>query len=67
MAQEKVKWFNSSKGYGFIEQEGGGSDIFIHISEVERSGNSRLDDGQMVSFDIESKNGKYSAINLQLI
>ena len=67
MAQGKVKWFNSSKGYGFIEQEGGGSDIFIHISEVERSGNSRLDDGQMVSFDIESKNGKYSAINLQLI
>jgi CspA family cold shock protein len=67
MAQGKVKWFNLTKGYGFIASEDDAGDIFIHISEVERSGNSRLDDGQMVSFDIESKNGKYSAINLQLI
>ena len=63
----RVKWFDPKKGYGFLEPEDWSKDVFIHISEVERSGNSRLDDGQMVSYDIESKNGKYSAVNLKLI
>jgi len=67
MTQGKVKWFNASKGYGFIAPEDGTSDVFIHISELENAGHDRLDDGQMVSFDVETKNGKDSAVNLRLI
>jgi len=62
-----VKWFNSQKGYGFIEQEGGGKDVFVHVSALDRSELSDLQEGQKVSFEIEndSRSGKQSAVNLR--
>ncbi len=66
MAQGKVKWFNSTKGYGFISPEDGSKDVFVHISAVERAGLSGLDDGQSVSFDVEEHKGRQSATNLKL-
>jgi len=63
----KVKWFNGDKGYGFIEQEGGGDDVFVHISEVENAGLRTLDENQRVSYEIESNKGKSSATNLKLL
>ncbi|MDC0864832.1 cold-shock protein [Rickettsiaceae bacterium] len=63
----KVKWFNGNKGYGFIEQEGGGGDVFVHISEVENAGLRTLDENQRVSYDIEKNKGKSSATNLKLL
>jgi len=67
MANGTVKWFNATKGFGFIEPEGGSKDVFVHISGLERSGLSSLDDGQKVTFDIEAgRDGRESAINLAL-
>ena len=66
MATGTVKWFNSNKGFGFIQPDGGGNDVFVHISAVEGAGLSGLDDNQKVSYEIESKNGKESAVNIQL-
>ena len=66
MAQGTVKWFNATKGFGFIEPTDGGSDVFVHISAVERSGMSGLNEGQKVTYELESRNGKTSAVNLQL-
>ena len=62
-----VKFFNSTKGFGFIEQEGGGADVFVHISAVERAGMRTLVEGQKISFDIvkDERKGKSSAENLQ--
>jgi len=61
-----VKWFNTTKGYGFIAPSDGSKDVFVHISAVERAGLSTLRDGQEVSFDVErSPQGKTSAVNLQ--
>ena len=62
-----VKWFNATKGFGFIELDNGGTDVFVHISAVERAGLRSLSDGQKVSFDIvqDRKSGKNSADNLQ--
>ena len=61
-----VKWFNSTKGYGFIQPEDGTKDVFVHISAVERSGLGSLQEGQKVSFDLErGQQGKTSAVNLQ--
>ena len=61
-----VKWYNSQKGYGFIEPEDGSKDVFVHISAVERSGLGHLTEGQKVSFDVErGQQGKSSAVNLQ--
>jgi CspA family cold shock protein len=62
-----VKWFNGQKGYGFIEPEDGGKDVFVHISAVERSGMQGLQDGQKVSFDLETdqRSGKQAAVNLK--
>ncbi|WP_119458402.1 cold-shock protein [Rhodospirillaceae bacterium SYSU D60014] len=63
-----VKWFNSTKGYGFIQPEDGSKDVFVHISAVERSGIGNLAEGQKVSFDIErGREGKSSAVNLQAV
>jgi CspA family cold shock protein len=62
-----VKWFNAQKGYGFIQPETGGKDVFVHISAVERSGMSSLAEGQKVTFDVEKdqRSGKIAAINLK--
>jgi cold shock protein len=69
MAQGTVKFFNAQKGFGFIVQDGGGPDVFVHISAVERSGMRGLAEGQKVSFDIEAdrRSGKSAAANLQAI
>lgn len=68
MAKGTVKWFNPTKGFGFIQPEGGSRDVFVHISAVERAGLQSLDDGQKVSFDVEAgRDGRESAANLQLI
>jgi len=62
-----VKWFNAQKGFGFIQPEGGGADVFVHISAVERAGMSNLSEGQKVSFEIvkDKRSGKSSAGNLK--
>jgi len=64
MASGTVKWFNSQKGYGFIQPTGGGRDVFVHISAVERAGLSSLNEGQHVD-EIEDNRGKTSAVNLR--
>ena len=61
-----VKWFNAQKGYGFIQPESGGKDVFVHISAVERAGLSTLNEGQKVSYDIARDRGKESAANIAL-
>ena len=67
MATGTVKWFNATKGFGFIEPSEGGKDVFVHISAVERSGLTGLQDDQKVTFDIESgRDGRESAVNLAL-
>lgn len=67
MATGTVKWFNATKGFGFIEPEGGKKDVFVHISAVERSGLTSLKDGAKVTFDIEAgRDGRESAVNLSL-
>lgn len=62
-----VKWFNSTKGFGFIQPDNGGQDIFVHISAVERAGMRTLNDGQKVSYEIvqDRRSGRNSADNLQ--
>ena len=59
MASGTVKWFNSQKGYGFIQPTGGGRDVFVHISAVERAGLSSLNEGQHVEFELEENPGKH--------
>ena len=67
MAIGKVKWFNMQKGYGFIAQDDGGADVFVHISAVQKSGLPELREGQAVEFQIEpGKGGKTAAVNLKL-
>jgi CspA family cold shock protein len=65
MASGTVKWFNPTKGYGFIQPQGGG-DVFVHISAVERAGLTSLNEGQTVQYEIESNRGKESAVNLKV-
>ena len=66
MARGTVKWFNSQKGYGFIQPIGGGGrDVFVHISAVERAGLRSLNEGQQIEFEIEENRGKSSAVNLR--
>ena len=66
VATGTVKWFNSTKGYGFIQPDGGGKDVFVHISAVEKAGFSSLAEGAKVSYEIVSDRGKESAGNLRL-
>ncbi|CUX79770.1 MULTISPECIES: cold-shock protein [Roseinatronobacter] len=67
MATGTVKWFNATKGFGFIQPDGGSKDVFVHISAVERAGLRGLDDGQKVTFDLEKgRDGRESASNLAL-
>jgi CspA family cold shock protein len=67
MANGTVKWFNSTKGFGFIQPDSGGKDVFVHISAVERSGLTGLADNQKVTFDVEAgRDGRESAVNLEL-
>ena len=69
MATGTVKWFNATKGYGFIQPESGGPDVFVHISAVERAGLRGLDEGQKVSYELEQdkRSGKMSAGSLSAI
>jgi CspA family cold shock protein len=69
MATGTVKWFNPQKGFGFIQPSGGGGggkDVFVHISAVERAGLSTLNEGQHVEFELEENRGKTSAVNLKV-
>ncbi len=69
MSTGTVKWFNEQKGYGFIQPDDGGKDIFVHISAVQRSGLQGLRDGQKVSYELQAdrRTGKMAAVNLQAI
>ena len=66
MAMGKVKWFNATKGFGFIQPDTGGKDVFVHISAVEKAGLSGLNEGAKVAYDIVSDRGKESAGNLKV-
>ena len=69
MNKGTVKWFNSQKGFGFIQPETGGNDVFVHISAVERAGMTTLNEGQKVSFDVvaDRRSGKSAAENLRAV
>ena len=68
MTKGTVKWFNATKGYGFIEPEDGSKDAFVHISAVERAGLSGLNEGQVVEYELQTgRDGKSSAENLQIV
>lgn len=67
MANGTVKWFNSTKGYGFIAPQDGSQDIFVHISAVEKAGLQQLNEGQKVSYEIVTNKGKTSAADLALL
>ena len=68
MATGTVKWFNAQKGFGFIQPETGGADVFVHISAVEKSGLRGLNEGQKVTYDVQQdpKKGKDAAVNIQV-
>jgi CspA family cold shock protein len=66
LAKGTVKWFNATKGYGFIQPSGGGKDVFVHISAVEKAGLSSLNEGQTIEYEIVSNRGKESAENLKV-
>jgi CspA family cold shock protein len=68
MATGTVKWFNATKGFGFIQPDAGGNDVFVHVTAVQAAGLNGLDDNQKVSFEVEAgRNGKESATNLKLV
>ena len=67
MAIGTVKWFNETKGFGFIQPEGGSKDVFVHISAVQRAGMSTLTEGQRVSFEVLTERGKQAAGNLKAL
>ena len=66
MATGTVKWFNATKGFGFIQPEDGGKDVFVHISAVQAAGLQGLNEGQKVSYDVVTERGKQAAANLKL-
>ncbi len=65
MATGTVKWFNATKGFGFIQPDAGGSDVFVHITAVEKAGLRGLREGQKISYELATEKGKTSAVNLQ--
>ena len=67
MATGTVKWFNATKGFGFIMPQDGGKDVFVHITAVQAAGLKGLNDGQQVSFEVSMERGKAAATNLRLI
>ena len=67
MSNGKIKWFNPTKGYGFIEKDAGGKDVFLHVSALEQAGIDTLEEGDAVSFEIGENRGKESAINIKKI
>lgn len=67
MATGTVKWFNTTKGYGFIAPEGGADDVFVHITAVQKAGLQGLNEDQKVSYELEERNGKQSAVDLSLV
>jgi CspA family cold shock protein len=67
MSTGTVKWFNSTKGFGFIQPEEGGQDVFVHISAVERAGLRTLNEGQRVEFEKQNERGKTAAVNLKVL
>jgi CspA family cold shock protein len=66
MAVGTVKWFNAQKGFGFIQPEGGGKDVFVHITAVQAAGLNGLDEGQRVTYEVVTERGKQAAGNLRL-
>ena len=66
MATGTVKWFNPTKGYGFVQPQGGGKDVFVHISAVERGGLSTLNEGAVIEYEIVANKGKESAENIKV-
>ena len=66
MSKGTVKWFNTQKGYGFIQPEDGSKDVFVHISAVERAGLQGLNEGQKISYEVQSERGKDAAVNLKV-
>ena len=67
MTTGKIKWFNPTKGYGFIENDTGGKDVFLHVSALEKAGIETLQEGQAVSFEIGENKGKENAINIKTV
>ena len=67
MSNGKIKWFNPTKGYGFIENDAGGKDIFLHVSALEQAGIDTLEEGQAVSFEIGDNRGRENAVNITKI
>jgi cold shock protein len=67
MSQGKVKWFNTAKGFGFIQPDEGGADVFVHISALERANLNHLKDGQPIAYELATQKGKTSAVNLKLL
>jgi cold shock protein len=66
MATGTVKWFNAQKGFGFIQPEGGGQDVFVHITAVQAAGLNGLDENQRVTYEVVTERGKQAAANLRL-
>ena len=66
MATGTVKWFNPTKGYGFIQPDSGGSDVFVHITALEAAGMRSLNEGQKVSYELATNKGKTSAVNIKI-
>ncbi len=67
MSNGTVKWFNATKGFGFIQPEDGGKDVFVHISAVERAGLKGLNEGQRVQFELQNERGRTAAVNLEAL
>jgi CspA family cold shock protein len=67
MTTGTVKWFNSTKGFGFIQPEDGGADVFVHVTAVQRAGLPGLNEGQRVSYELQKERGKTAAVNLKTL